>query len=67
MALGIDSTGFYGRIRILVDSIRNDEEYLENGPLGPVQRKRLTESINKQKAELKKIRAELRLSKAKLI
>jgi len=65
MTTGIYGTGFYGRIRTLVDSIGADRQYLENAPLGPRQKKRLQESIEKQKVELKKIRAELKASKLK--
>lgn len=60
MAAGVWGTGFYGRIRTLTDSIAFDQQHLDNAPLGPIQRKRLQESINQQRAELRKVRAELR-------
>lgn len=65
MTMRILGAGFYGRIRTLADSIKSDEQYLENASLGSIQRKQLQESINRQKAELKKVRAGLKASKTK--
>ena len=53
----------HDRIRYLRFSISQDENYLANGPLGPIQKKRLREIIERQKEELKKLNKEKREKK----
>ena len=65
--LGIQGTGLYGRIRTLADAIRLDQQYLDNAPLGPIQKKRLQRSITAMRTKLKVVRAELRASKKKIL
>lgn len=50
-------------IRILRDSIRADKNHLENAPLGPIQKSRLREQIEWQKARLKALNREKREKK----
>ena len=59
----IHGSGPYGRIRSLLHAIKADQNYLDNGPLGPIQKKRLKASIDLMREELKKERAQLRTSK----
>ncbi len=66
MTAGIQGTGFYGNIRMLINAIKNDQHQLDCAPLGPIQKKRLQVTIEIQKAELKKVRAEFRASKNKI-
>jgi hypothetical protein len=53
----------YDRIRDLRFSIGQDENYLANGPLGPIQKKRLAEKIKIQREELKILNKEKREKK----
>ncbi len=55
----------HDEIRYLRISIKNDKEYLEFAPLGPIQKKRLQEKINLQKEKLKKLNKEKREKKAR--
>ena len=55
---------FYSEIRYLRGRIKTDQNHLENAPLGPIQKKRLRESIDVHGAELKKVLADLKASKA---
>ena len=45
----------HDEIRYLRISIKNDENYLENGPLGPIQKSRLKKQIERQKERLKEL------------
>jgi hypothetical protein len=56
---------FYSEIRYLRCDIRNHREHLENAPLGPIQKKRLQAVIDYQRAKLKRVLADLKVSKAK--
>ena len=63
--LGVPGTGPYSRIRTLSDAIRLNKQHLENAPLSKTKKKKLQEEIEENEAELKKVRKELRESKAK--
>ncbi len=53
----------HDEIRYMRISIKNDKECLAFAPLGPIQKKRLQESINVQKERLKKLNEEKRAQK----
>jgi hypothetical protein len=53
----------HDKIRYLRISINNDQQYLENAPLGPIQKSRLKKQIEMQKKELKKLNKEKREKK----
>ncbi len=61
--LGVQGTGFYGKIRDLRASINQDEQCLANAPLGPIQKKKLQKRIAYQREELKKVLSELKAFK----
>jgi len=53
----------YDKIRYLRFSIKQDENYLKNGPLGPIQKSRLKKQIECQKEDLKRLNKEKRKKK----
>ncbi len=61
----VAGTGPYGQIRSLTISINNDQAYLDNAPLGPIQKKRLAEAIERMRKERKRIRATLKKTSKK--
>lgn len=60
---GVPGTGFYSKIRYLRASISQDEQYLANAPLGPIQKKKLQKRIACQREELKKVLSGLKAFK----
>ncbi len=52
MTAGIWGSGPYGEIRKLRSSIKADQEYLDNAPIGPKQKEELRESLELQKRKL---------------
>ena len=50
-------------VRYLRISIKNDENHLENAPLGPIQKSRLKKQIEFQKEKLKRLNKEKREKK----
>lgn len=57
----------YDEIRYLRISIKNDEDHLENAPLGPIQKSRLKKQIEYQKKKLKRLNKEKREKKKQSI
>jgi hypothetical protein len=50
-------------IRKKLFEVQQHERYLENGPLGPIQKKRLAEQVKDLRAELKQLRQQEREEK----